>query len=84
MAFRAALEQAGLPDVHHIHYLGKANLVERIRRQSLQNKGGELEPMLQLAIRLSSTIDEPDHSFTVLTGIRDPVASADIARVQFG
>ena len=67
MALAAALRDAGCEDVRHLHYLGP---------QALALKRRDPEPMLALAESMAARIDDPNHHFTFVTCVRDPIARA--------
>ena len=67
MALTAALRDAGFEDAHHLHYLGpRALAIKRL----------DPEPMLDLATDIAGRIGDPEHTFTVVTCVRDPIARA--------
>ena len=67
MALAAALREAGLPDVAHIHYLGpRATAMKRLTP----------EPMLDLALSIAERLDDPQHVFCMVASVRDPIARA--------
>lgn len=65
MALADALRSAGHPDVVHLHYLGP---------RAISIKQGHPEPMLELAARVARRIDDANHSFRLVTAVRDPIA----------
>ena len=65
MALADAVRKAGFPNAVHLHYLGP---------RAIAMRRANPEPMLDLAIEVAGRIDDPAHSFRLVTAVRDPIA----------